>query len=364
MMSQDANAGLTADANGSSTSPGDRMATSSRRLLLEIGFTGLLVAGFAYGTLYFNQLFAYFTPATPGSTPATPGQPQPSVGLQVFEALLPTGVLVLLSLIERLTPPAGPRKSFRSWLLHLQINLFATFMFVPAGILTVIISSALSRHLGFRLGLFDLEFAHGTGLLVFFAAVWVSSISQDFFFYWFHRALHKSSFLWQHHKMHHMDPELEALSVSRQNWLEAFLQMVFISIPLAIFFRTDTLNALAVGLLGTTIGTFYVTILTLGHMNVRFQVGWASLFFCSPQIHRIHHSRLPQHRDRNFAFILPLWDVLFGTYYAPAHDEFPPTGVDGEKEIGSFWESQIYTQREWWKMFRACRRLRLDSAPI
>ena len=29
-MSQDANAGLTADANGSSTSSGDRMATSSR----------------------------------------------------------------------------------------------------------------------------------------------------------------------------------------------------------------------------------------------------------------------------------------------------------------------------------------------
>jgi sterol desaturase/sphingolipid hydroxylase (fatty acid hydroxylase superfamily) len=85
---------------------------------------------------------------------------------------------------------------------------------------------------------------------------------------------------------------------------------------------------------------------------VRLQVGRASLLFCSPQVHRIHHSCLPQHFDKNFSVVFPLWDVLFGTYYSPVRNEFPPTGVPNEKEIQSFWEAQTFTLREWWKMLR------------
>ena len=334
---------------GSSGSPNERTAVNPRRLFFDFGFTGVLIAGFVLGALYF-------------ASPAF-GQPRQPAGIIVLAALLPSGLLVVLSLIERLVPPAGPRKSFRSWLLHLQIALFSNFIYIPAGILAGYISMALSRHLHFSLGLIDLSFASGKGLLVVFAAVWVSAILYDFFFYWMHRAQHKSSILWQHHKMHHMDPELEALSVSRQNWIEAFMEMLAISLPLGILFKGDSFDAQTLGVLGSIIAAVYYTLLTLGHLNVRFQVGWASLFFCSPQIHRIHHSRLPQHHDKNFAFVLPLWDVLFGTYYPPARDEFPPSGVEGEKEIQSFWESQIFTQREWWRMFRAWRRRRTGSAP-
>ena len=340
-----------ADMAGSGRPTYDRSRLNTRRLLLDLGFTGLLIAALIYGALYFYW------------TPAAPGQPQQSVGLLLLFTLLPIGILALLSLIERLVPPAGPRKSFRSWLLHYQINVFLALMFIPAGVLSAFLAAALSRHLGFRLGLFDLEFAKGRGLLGLFGAAWVSAVVGDFFFYWSHRALHKSHFLWQHHKMHHMDPELEAVTNTRQNWIEAFLQILLMSLPLAILFKTDALDAQELGLLGSIIAVLFGSLLGLGHMNVRLQVGWASLFFCSPQIHRIHHSRLPQHHDKNFAFVLPLWDVLFGTYYAPARDEFPPCGVDGETEIQSFWESQIFTQREWWKMFRAWRRRRLDSAP-
>ena len=34
-----------------------------------------------------------------------------------------------------------------------------------------------------------------------------------------------------------------------------------------------------------------------------------------------------QHRDKNFAGLLPLWDILFGTYYQPAPGEYPQTGI-------------------------------------
>jgi len=123
----------------------------------------------------------------------------------------------------------------------------------------------------------------------------------------------------------------------------------------ALLFKVDALDPWNLGLLAGISTSVFTTLISLGHINVRLQAGRASVIFCTPQMHRIHHSRLPQHQDKNFAFIFPFWDVLFGTYYAPGWNEFPPTGVDGEKEIGSFWESQIFTHREWWRMFRAWR---------
>jgi sterol desaturase/sphingolipid hydroxylase (fatty acid hydroxylase superfamily) len=93
-------------------------------------------------------------------------------------------------------------------------------------------------------------------------------------------------------------------------------------------------------------------------MNVRWQMGWASVLWCSPQVHRIHHSLEPQHFDKNFAFVFPLWDVLFGTYCPPKRNEFPATGVEGESGFRSFWEAQIYSQREWLRLFKASRKSR------
>lgn len=34
-------------------------------------------------------------------------------------------------------------------------------------------------------------------------------------------------------------------------------------------------------------------------------------------IHRWHHSRDREAWDKNFAGLLPLWDIVFGTYYMP-----------------------------------------------
>ena len=37
----------------------------------------------------------------------------------------------------------------------------------------------------------------------------------------------------------------------------------------------------------------------------------------SPRFHRWHHPSEEEARDKNFAGLLPLWDILFGTYYIP-----------------------------------------------
>ena len=308
------------------------------RITYEVAFTLLLIAALVYQALKL--------------VPAISNQPAAPPGAVLMTTLLPVGTLILLSLIERRLTPAGPRKSLKQWFVHLQINIFwsyaAGFLFAFAAMG----AAALARHWGFNPGLFDLRFAQGRGMLALFAAVWVSAIVGDFFFYWYHRTLHKFHILWQIHKMHHMDENLDVLTIFRDNWLDTVGSSIFSALPLALLFKLDNLDPGEIGLLAGIGATALSTLLTLGHMNVRLQLGKASLFFCSPQLHRIHHSRLPQHYDKNFAVVLPLWDFLFGTYYHPARDEFPPTGVPGETDFQSFWEAQIFTLREWWKMFR------------
>ena len=329
---------------------GRRAARAGHIRSVAFGFalTLMLLGLVIYGTAYLN-------PAISAGSWKSLRAPLDAI---LVSALMPIGTLVLLSLVERLFKPAGPRKSLKSYLLHLQINVFYFFLAGIAGVLTPMIASAIAHRLGFHLGLFDLRFAEGKGILSLVATVWLAAAVGDFFFYWFHRTLHRTPFLWAHHKLHHMDPELEAITVARQNWIEVFIAALCISLPMTIFFKLDHLDPWQLGLAAGAMLTVFSTLLTIGHLNVRWQIGRASLLYCSPQMHRIHHSPLPQHQDRNFAGVLPLWDVIFGTYYAPSWDEFPPSGVHGEKEITSFFEAQIFTQREWWRMFRAWRKSR------
>jgi hypothetical protein len=71
------------------------------------------------------------------------------------------------------------------------------------------------------------------------------------------------------------------------------------------------------------------------HANLRLSLGPVSPVVAGPQLHRIHHSLEPRHRDRNYAAFFPLWDVLFGSYYAPKRDEYPRTGLATGERVTS-----------------------------
>jgi sterol desaturase/sphingolipid hydroxylase (fatty acid hydroxylase superfamily) len=271
-------------------------------------------------------------------------------------ALFPIISVVLQSGIERLLPAAGPRKSLRSWLLHLQVNTFFAFATSIMSVAAFLGCAALARRFGFEVGLIDIRFATGHGLPVLVASIWLSSILGDFFFYWYHRWTHENAFLWQHHKMHHTDRELEAISTARQNWIEAVFNALLIAMPMILLFRIDPRDQWEAGLFAGLTAAFVNNLLTLSHMNLRLHLGWLARFWCGPQNHRIHHSMEPEHIDRNYAFVFPMWDVLFGTYVHPKKGEFPETGVAGEDGFRTFWEAEIYSQREWLRYIRNKRR--------
>jgi len=60
--------------------------------------------------------------------------------------------------------------------------------------------------------------------------------------------------------------------------------------------------------------TLYAILL---HANVTWTFGPLRKVIASPAFHRWHHTSAGEGRDRNFAGLLPLWDILFGTFWLP-----------------------------------------------
>jgi sterol desaturase/sphingolipid hydroxylase (fatty acid hydroxylase superfamily) len=75
-------------------------------------------------------------------------------------------------------------------------------------------------------------------------------------------------------------------------------------------------------------------------------------FFSVPQYHWIHHSKMPQHQDKNFAIWLPMFDVAFGSYYRPSVDEYPASGLSSGEKIESLWEAQTGPFSAWLQMLK------------
>jgi sterol desaturase/sphingolipid hydroxylase (fatty acid hydroxylase superfamily) len=228
-------------------------------------------------------------------------------------ALLPVGcalgVVALCTGIELLVPAErgqGLSGRLRN-LVHLAVFQVAGLAGVA---LWLLVGPELGRH------------AHSPGPFETVLLVAANLLTIDFVYYWYHRAQHRFPRLWAIHELHHADTELNATSSFRTYWLELPVQSIVVMSPsLALFGDQGFVHAL-----GMLIGSY--AFLIFSHCNFRLELGPLSSIVCGPQVHRIHHSRLPQHRDRNFAQYFPFLDRLFGTWYAPAPGEFPPTGAD------------------------------------
>jgi sterol desaturase/sphingolipid hydroxylase (fatty acid hydroxylase superfamily) len=163
-------------------------------------------------------------------------------------------------------------------------------------------------------------------------------IVGDLYRYIMHRLEHAVPFLWSMHSFHHSAEALTYVTGARHFWAAKIIEGGFFPL-LAILFE-------APAELVATVGLIYFLPDSCAHLNVRVRLGRAITWFNNPQWHRIHHSTRPEHLNKNFASLLPLWDILFGTAWIPRPDEYPPTGlVPGEKcgvMVSIFWPFRRY----------------------
>lgn len=142
-------------------------------------------------------------------------------------------------------------------------------------------------------------------------------IVGDFFYYWYHRAMHR--FAWPIHSVHHSIRELNAVSAFIHP-LDEMAHILLSTVPATILLSIDVRMIAALPFLATLQGHFI-------HSCTRLNLGPLRYIVNDNRFHRIHHSVLPEHFDRNFGSFSTVWDQLFGTAIFPKSDEWPDTGV-------------------------------------
>jgi sterol desaturase/sphingolipid hydroxylase (fatty acid hydroxylase superfamily) len=215
-------------------------------------------------------------------------------------------------------------QSFRSILLNIGSGFLICVSMLVIGPVTTMCGYFVARHFGS--GLISLNiFNEGTALAQI-ACMLLYILIRDFFYYLGHRCQHTVSFLWDIHAIHHSDTAFSVTTYIRQHWLNGPLNDLLVTIPMALVFKLPPVTMFDVSLV-LSVWLFFA------HMNVRLQLGRLSWVVTGPQLHRLHHSSMPEHVDTNFAQYFPIWDVLFGTYLPPKKDEFPPTGIASGERI-------------------------------
>jgi sterol desaturase/sphingolipid hydroxylase (fatty acid hydroxylase superfamily) len=157
--------------------------------------------------------------------------------------------------------------------------------------------------------------------LAFHAAVVVSSfVVFDFFMYWFHRLQHAVPALWAFHSSHHAIRGVSAVE-SYHHPLEDVFRIPFVTLPVALLYSVDVPRL-------ALLSSFVTAWALFSHMDSSFSLGRIRLLFVDNHYHRIHHSLLAEHHNKNFAGFFSLWDRLFKTQYLPSPGaQVPPTGL-------------------------------------
>ena len=273
--------------------------------------------------------------------------------------LLEIGFLALvLGWLERVAPAEvqtdlKQRRLDRLYTLLHRLGLFPLFAFL---LLTPILDSLEGQLRLWGVSRLNLEqtlaqWSSAPGWQHFFEQPVVSFLIYlvvlDFADYWIHRAQHRFEPWWQLHALHHSQRNMNYWSDNRNHLLDDLLRDALMAL-LALF-----LGASPAQYLGLVVLTRMLQ--SLQHANLRWRFGAVGeRLLVSPSFHRRHHGIGVGHeghaRGCNFAVLLPVWDVLFGT--ADFRPGFVRTGIrdqlEGRDYGQGFWQQQrLGLQRLW-----------------
>jgi sterol desaturase/sphingolipid hydroxylase (fatty acid hydroxylase superfamily) len=154
----------------------------------------------------------------------------------------------------------------------------------------------------------------GTGLLhavpiPALATFFLTVLLLDFSSYVAHVAMHKTPVFWRFHRVHHSDPAVDVTTTVRQHPGEGVIRYAFMGAfalslgaspaAFAVYRAWSVLNGL------------------LEHANIRVPRRLdtlLSLVVATPNMHKVHHSRLRTETDTNYGNIAAIFDRLFSTF--------------------------------------------------
>jgi sterol desaturase/sphingolipid hydroxylase (fatty acid hydroxylase superfamily) len=141
----------------------------------------------------------------------------------------------------------------------------------------------------------------GTGPLALATAILV----WDFIYYWNHRFMHESRYMWAVHVVHHSSERYNLSTALRQPVADALGTFLPQGLLCLAGFQPSLISS-ARGI--NLIYQFWI------HTEAIGRLGPVEKVFNTPSHHRVHHGSNPQYIDRNHGSILIIWDRLFGTF--------------------------------------------------
>ncbi|PSB58024.1 sterol desaturase family protein [Chamaesiphon polymorphus] len=144
-------------------------------------------------------------------------------------------------------------------------------------------------------------------------------IVGEFGAYWGHRWSHEIPWLWRFHAIHHSSEEIDWLVNTRAHPLDMFFGRFTGLVPIYLLGLAQPTadSADIVPLLYSVVGTvwsFWV------HANMNWRFGFIERLLATPAFHHWHHTNDgAEYINKNYAAILPIIDILFGSFYLPKH---------------------------------------------
>ena len=160
------------------------------------------------------------------------------------------------------------------------------------------------------------------------AAVAAAILGWDFIYYWNHRFMHTSRYMWAVHVVHHSSERYNLSTALRQPVADVLGTFAPYGL-LALFGIQPRLILQARGI--NLLYQYWIhtdTIRTLGPLESVFNTA---------SHHRVHHGSNRQYLDRNHGSILIIWDRMFGTF----EPEKDPVVYGLTKNINTFDPARI-----------------------
>jgi sterol desaturase/sphingolipid hydroxylase (fatty acid hydroxylase superfamily) len=159
----------------------------------------------------------------------------------------------------------------------------------------------------------------------------------DFVAFYLHYLQHKIPILWEFHKVHHSPEVMHPLSNYREHPVDNIAYAVgtggAYGIMMGLSVRFLGYLPSMPEIVGVPVILFLFNIAGYNMRHSHIWLRWPgrlSMIFPSPAHHHVHHSCHPDHLDKNFAFVFPVWDVLFKTYHMPKDGKDVKFGLYGQ----------------------------------
>ncbi len=240
-----------------------------------------------------------------------------SLGLQ-FDGVARGGVFLVVFIVLAIIEITIPRRTLivpklQRWFSNLVLiginNLLIRVVF-PGFLIGVSVYASYNN-----IGVFN--YFHLPTIL----NVTLSIVMLDLIIYGQHVVFHKFNILWQLHKVHHVDLDLD---------LTTGLRFHPIEIVISLFIKASAVLVIGAPILAIILFQVILNITAMfNHSNIKLPRSLDSilrLVIVTPDMHLVHHSDIQTENNSNYGFSLSIWDKIFKTY-----QQMPKLGIDGMK---------------------------------